>query len=328
MDVDKILIDFEQSESDISLNLAQTIQQLSKLSSAVPHPAQGATLKRWQILARVAATDLTLAKWFESHLDALSILQELNASAAEDGLWAVWAAEGSAIPLQLQQGRCSGQKNWCSAAALVDYALLTYRDTQQQAQLLMVDMHQPSISINHDAWQAVGMQSTATASVYFDETSVQVVGTPNAYLERAGFWHGAAGVAACWYGAATRLAHFLYQACQAKPDTYRLMYLGEVSTALKTTQQYFHHVAAQIDRDPLQSHELIVRILRAQVEQTAQLVLQQVGKALGARPFCEHKIFAALAADLPVFLRQSHAAVDLEQIGKITTLQGDDVCRL
>ena len=89
MDVDKILIDFEQSESDISLNLAQTIQQLSKLSSAVPHPAQGATLKRWQILARVAATDLTLAKWFESHLDALSILQELNASAAEDGLWAV-----------------------------------------------------------------------------------------------------------------------------------------------------------------------------------------------------------------------------------------------
>lgn len=61
MDVDKILIDFEQSESDISLNLAQTIQQLSKLSSAVPHPAQGATLKRWQILARVAATNLTLA---------------------------------------------------------------------------------------------------------------------------------------------------------------------------------------------------------------------------------------------------------------------------
>ena len=210
LSLNKILFEFEQNDTDIHQNLEDSIQKLLIFAADIPHPGEGRTLARWKTLAKVGSTNLNLAKWFESHLDALSILQELNASAAEDGLWAVWAAEGSAIPLQLQQGRCSGQKNWCSAAAMVDYALLTYRDAQQQTQLFMVDMHQPSISINHDAWQAVGMQSTATASVYFDETSVQVVGTPNAYLERAGFWHGAAGVAACWYGAATRLAHFLY----------------------------------------------------------------------------------------------------------------------
>lgn len=137
-----------------------------------------------------------------------------------------------------------------------------------------------------------------------------------------GFWHGAAGVAACWFGAAARLADFLYQACQTKPHAYRLMYLGEVSTLLFTTKQYFHHVANQIDQYPKQSHELIIRILRTKVEQTAQLVLDQVGKALGARPFCENRTFAALAADLPVFLRQSHAAFDLEQIAKLV-LQKD-----
>ena len=324
MCLEKILVDFEQSTTDISLNLEQTIQQLIKLTALIPHPAGGHTLQRWQILAKVAASNLTLAKWFESHLDAHSILHELKNpdTDIEKGLWGVWAAEGSHTPLHFEHGYCSGEKNWCSGAGLVDYAVITYRDEQQQAQLLMVDMHQPNIKIDYSTWQAVGMQHTGTAAIRFNQVSAQTLGHSNAYLDRPGFWHGAAGVAACWYGAAARLANFLYQECTIKPNSYRLMYLGEISTLLFTTQQYFHYVAAQIDLYPLHSHELIIRILRTKVEYTAQMVLQQVGKALGARPFCENKIFAALAADLPVFLRQSHGAFDLEQIGTLT-LQED-----
>lgn len=45
---------------------AQNNKQASK-------PNQSNTLIRWQVLAYVSSLDLTLAKWFESHLDALSI---------------------------------------------------------------------------------------------------------------------------------------------------------------------------------------------------------------------------------------------------------------
>ena len=96
------------------------------------------------------------------------------------------------------------------------------------------------------------------------------------------------------------------------------MYLGQANRQLAAVKHSFLQLAQQMDAAPTQSHELAVRILRANVEEAALTVLDQVGKALGARPFCDNSTFARLAADLPVFLRQSHAAHDLEQIGKLS----------
>ena len=321
--LNKIFFEFEENETDIYQNLENTLKKLIMFAPDIPHPGEGKTLARWKILAKVGSTNLNLAKWFESHLDALSILNELNYSPANNGLWAVWAAEGSTHPIHFKQALCSGQKNWCSGAGLVDYGLLTYRNEHDHSQLIIVDMSQPNIHINHEGWHAIGMQYTRTASIVFNQVKAEAVGGSNAYLERPVFWHGAAGVAACWFGAATRLADFLYQQCKTKPNAYRLMYLGDISTLLFTTKQYFHYVADQIDQYPAQGHELIIRILRAKVEQTAQAVLEQVGKALGARPFCENRIFAALVADLPVFLRQSHAAFDMERIGELVSQESE-----
>ncbi|MCV9897373.1 UNVERIFIED_CONTAM: acyl-CoA dehydrogenase, partial [Cronobacter sakazakii] len=37
----------------------------------------------------------------------------------------------------------------------------------------------------------------------------------------------------------------------------------------------------------------------------------------GARPYCEEPTFSQLIADLPVFIRQSHAAFDYESIAEL-----------
>jgi hypothetical protein len=50
-------------------------------------------------------------------------------------------------------------------------------------------------------------------------------------------------------------------------------------------------------------------------------VLEHVGRALGATPFCRNSHFARLAADLPVFLRQSHAEKDLAALGELIAAQ-------
>ncbi|NEU32774.1 acyl-CoA dehydrogenase, partial [bacterium LRH843] len=135
-------------------------------------------------------------------------------------------------------------------------------------------------------------------------------------LDRVGFWHGAAGVAACWYGAAVRLVDELQQSCLKTPNPFKKMYLGRLVTRLAVTRQYFQYIAQLIDSQPKLSHERDVRILRAQAEQSCLEVIEGVGKALGARPFCEQATFASLMADLPVFIRQSHAAFDDEQIAE------------
>ena len=44
----------------------------------LPMPASGGTLSRWQALATVAQFDLSLAKHYEGHTDALAIMNEIG----------------------------------------------------------------------------------------------------------------------------------------------------------------------------------------------------------------------------------------------------------
>ena len=323
MAVHEIIEQVERSKQhqDHYAQLIVSLKQLIQLSSDIPHPGSGNTMSRWQMLAQVAALDLNLVKWFESHLDALSILHELGYSTKSDVIYAVWAAEASPRPIVVKENCCHGIKSWCSGAGIVEQALMTYRDENQQSQLILVDISHPKIFVDHNVWQAVGMQHSATANIHFDQVPVQKIAAPDAYLTRAGFWHGAAGIAACWYGASRHLAKTLYESLKNKPHPYKSMYLGEVTTALNLNRQYFYDVARRIDQAPQHSHEYHIRILRQFTEQTARLVIERVGLAMGAGPFCQDGKFSQCVADLSIFIRQTHGAFDLEQIGQLTVQQ-------
>lgn len=323
MTVLSMLSEFEHAQPENKIQLRQDLlRELVRLAKNLPYPASGQTYQRWQMFAQVAGYDLSLAKLFESHCDALSILNELGyQDEIDDQTWAVWAAEGGPAPVQVENNHCSGIKTWCSGAEFIQKALMSYNDKQGQAQLCIVELAHPSVQVDLRHWQAVGMQGTQTAQVHFDNTPVTVIGQPNRYLERPGFWHGAAGVAACWYGAAVRLVSFLQKSCQTHPNAFKKMYLGELAQQLSVTKQFFQYVAELIDDEPMLSHEREIRILRAQTEQCCQSVIQHVGKALGARPYCEEAIFSQLIADLPVFIRQSHAAFDYESIAELCLLE-------
>lgn len=311
-------IEFTPNRQNLEQQIEAALAQLIPYSLDIPYPGEGQTFQRWQILSQVATLDLSLAKIFESHLDALAILHELRVDTAQaTRLHAVWAAEGGPQPLRLQQDLLSGLKLWCSAAEQVQQALLTYRNQAGQSQLLLVDLQQPGIQINTDTWQAVGMQPTRTAEVSFQRVTAEKIAGPNAYLERPGFWHGAAGVAACWFGATLKIAAYLHQATLQKPNLFKQMYLGEVFSQIVAIRALFKAVAAEIDAAPQFSHEQMIRALRAQVEATALSVIELSGKALGAAPFCQTADFARCVADLQVFLRQSHAAFDLQAIGEL-----------
>ena len=80
-------------ERDASLiELMQALQ--GEQLDVLPLPGQGCTLERWRALARIAGCDLSLAKLYESHTDALAILAECGAAQqAGNSIWGVWAAE-------------------------------------------------------------------------------------------------------------------------------------------------------------------------------------------------------------------------------------------
>lgn len=287
----------------------------------LPLPGSGRTLERFQRLAAIAGHDLGLCKLFEGHTDALAIFQQLGLP-VPSGTWGMWAAEPpqARVHVSTHDGKTvlNGRKAWCSGAAVLSHGLLTAWDDQERQQLVAVAMDQPGVTITDEGWQAVGMAATGSVHVLFEGAEAQAIGNPGDYLQRPGFWQGGVGIAACWYGAAQSIAERLRQHCAHRDEPHALAHLGAVDSALHAAAEVLRVSARLIDAAPQYDCELLARRARAVVEQAVEHVIQHVGHALGAGPYCQDRQFARLIADLPVFLRQSHAERDLAALGQKT----------
>ncbi|MDH0775002.1 acyl-CoA dehydrogenase family protein [Delftia tsuruhatensis] len=296
----------------------------------LPLPGHGHTLQRWRALAEVAAHSLSLAKLYEGHTDALAILSELQADLATEGLrWAVWCAEPPGERVQATPTaphaaahagmavQLSGHKPWCSGARAVDRALVSGWLADGRRCLIAVAMDQPGIRRDDSHWQAVGMAASASADVHFDGATGVLVGEPGQYLSRPGFHHGGAGVAACWHGAAARIASHLQQAVGQGEDPHRQAHLGALDVALAGAAGLLRDAAARIDATPSDPCLLAVNRARLAVEAAAEEVLRRVPRAIGPGPLCKNMGLAQLMADLPVFIRQSHAERDQAALGRL-----------
>ncbi|WP_288898886.1 acyl-CoA dehydrogenase family protein [uncultured Delftia sp.] len=296
----------------------------------LPLPGHGHTLQRWRALAEVAAHSLSLAKLYEGHTDALAILSELQADLATEGLrWAVWCAEPPGERVQATPTaphaaahagmavQLSGHKPWCSGARAVDRALVSGWLADGRRCLIAVTMDQPGIRRDDSHWQAVGMAASASADVHFDGATGVLVGEPGQYLSRPGFHHGGAGVAACWHGAAARIASHLQQAVGQREDPHRQAHLGALDVALAGAAGLLRDAAARIDATPSDPCLLAVSRARLAVEAAAEEVLRRVPRAIGPGPLCKNRGLAQLMADLPVFIRQSHAERDQAALGRL-----------
>ncbi|SDY98802.1 acyl-CoA dehydrogenase family protein [Delftia lacustris] len=296
----------------------------------LPLPGHGHTLQRWRALAEVAAHSLSLAKLYEGHTDALAILSELQADLATEGLrWAVWCAEPPGERVQATPTaphaaahagmavQLSGHKPWCSGARAVDRALVSGWLADGRRCLIAVTMDQPGIRRDDSHWQAVGMAASASADVHFDGATGVLVGEPGQYLGRPGFHHGGAGVAACWHGAAARIASHLQQAVGQGEDPHRQAHLGALDVALAGAAGLLRDAAARIDATPSDPCLLAVNRARLAVEAAAEEVLRRVPRAIGPGPLCKNRGLAQLMADLPVFIRQSHAERDQAALGRL-----------
>jgi len=287
----------------------------------LPLPGSGHTLERFQRLAEVGGHDLGLCKLFEGHTDALAIIEQLGGSPTPGSTWGMWAAEPPQAKVKVSPAghmvALHGRKAWCSGAAVLSHALLTAWDADDQQQLVAVALDQPGVTITEQGWQAVGMAATGSVEVLFDDAEAQAIGNPGDYLQRPGFWQGGIGIAACWYGAARQIAETLRRQCGQRPEPHALAHLGAVDSALQAAADVLRFSALHIDAHPEDNAELLARRARAVVEQSAEQVMREVGRALGAGPFCKDRHFARLSADLPVFLRQSHAERDLAALGQM-----------
>jgi len=294
----------------------------------LPLPGGGRTRERWAILADLAGEDLSLARLAEGHADALAILAELGEPAPPAGSrWGVWAAEPPGPGLTASRAgrgwRLDGIKQYCSGAHSVTDALVTA--TAPDGSRLFAASTADLVPVA-GTWPAVGMADSDTLDVRFAGIPAEPVGGPGRYIDRPGFAHGGAGVAACWYGWAREVGQTLLAAAAARDvGPHALAHLGAVDIALQTARTVLDVAAAEIDADPQDRNEggkLRALRVRALVEAVSTEVMQRVGRALGAAPLCHDGTHARRVADLTVYVRQHHAERNLAELGALVAGSG------
>jgi hypothetical protein len=161
------------------------------------------------------------------------------------------------------------------------------------------------------------MAASASVDVRFDGARAVQIGQPGDYVRRPGFWQGGAGIAACWFGGALGIARHVREGTGPKADAHRLAHLGAIEVALGGAAALLREAAEWIDRHPQDNAQRVAMRARLAVEQAASEVMHHAGRAVGAGPLCRDARFAHAMADLPVFLRQSHAERDLAALGQL-----------
>jgi alkylation response protein AidB-like acyl-CoA dehydrogenase len=293
----------------------------------LPQPGDGNTADRFECLATIGELDLTFARLIEAHTDALAILAEfgeVSVGRSHGEVWAVWAAEPPSPRVSAaldHTGRwlLSGRKPWCSGARTASAALIT-ATSADGPRLFAVDLQQTGVKPVGDLWAAAALAGTDTQSVDFSEVVAIPLGGPEEYVIRPGFWYGAVGVAAVWYGGACAVADQL-QATARRRDLGDLgaAHLGRITASLTGAVAVLRDSARMIDSGAAAKApygEIHARAARAVVEDCATMVIDEVGRALGPAPLAMNGAHARRVADLQLYLRQSHADRDLAELGR------------
>jgi alkylation response protein AidB-like acyl-CoA dehydrogenase len=302
----------------------------------LPLPGGGRTGERLDRLADLGRLDLDLARLAEGHADAVAVLADLDADPV-DGLWGVWAAHPPHDPVRAERRgdgwSLTGTKPWCSGAGACRRALVT-ADADDGYRLFAVDLSHDGAAPVPGSWPAPAMRGSDSRSMRFDAVPAYAVGEPDAYLQRPGFWHGAVGVAAVWAGGAGGVAAALRRSHAKRPlHAHALAHAGAVDAGLAAADALLADAARTIDADPEDKTgdaRLVALRVRAVVEQVVADVVDRTGRALGPAPLALDAEHAKRVADLGLYVRQSHAERDLEELGSLALEQagtGDPTAR-
>ncbi len=241
-------------------------------------------------------------------------------------MYGVWAARGGPGGLAAEPvpggWRLTGRKPFCSGSGIIDRALVT-AEAPDGYRLFDVDAHH-GVTGDLNSWPTVGMADSHSETQDFHDVfapSTAEVGEAGFYLQRPGFWSGASGVAACWYGGARGLLEGVLAGIgDGPPNDLVLLELGRAAGEIHCMRELLHLAADQIDEDPANESGTARRralSLRQSVHRSCHAVLGHTASAGGARPLCHDAQQAQRASDLYVYLAQQHGNADAVDLGEM-----------
>lgn len=308
----------------------------------------------WMMTKEIAKADLSLARCWEGHANTLLILDALCSESQkerwfpeilnEGKRWVAWSGEpqqpkpgvkdpiGTRVTVTNDGYILDGNKVFCSGAGGVDYGLLLVNlkgpggarhaaDGANDVILLAVNLEQPSITIDEQWWDPLGMRATVSHKVHFRETFIpkaDCVGEPGDYLKDQWQTRFVPQYAASFLGAAEAAFDYALDYVKAQnrgADPYVQQHIGQMAVNLEMGHLWLRHVADLWDRRDAEAALAGARA-RHSMEHLAEEVVKRAIRTTGARSLNRPSPLERIYRDLSIYVRHDNDDRNLAMIGQ------------
>ncbi len=309
------------------------LRALGVLASPLPREAGGSGLGTTPegaaacgaLLMALGRGSIALGRIVEGHVNALKlVLRDASAGVAgragEDAragaLFALWVTDpfgGAALAVRREDGRLalSGGKAFCSGAGHADRALVTARDEDGQARMLLVPLGGGE-RVAPLAASLAGVRGAATGQVSFDGVVLPedaMVGRAGDYLREpdfsAGAWRGSAVAAGALAGLVDEMRGQL-AARGRLDDPHQRARFGRALVCAGTARLWVEAMAVEAE-DPARDPAWVaarVNLGRTAVEAACVEALALAQRSLGLQAFLRGATVERMGRDLATYLRQ------------------------
>ena len=308
----------------------------------------GGHLPLLRILSAIGGGDLSLARLYEGHINALILVATYGSSAqieqaAKDahagmlfGVWNTGHPEAMRLEAAGDTLRLVGGKTFCSGASVVQRPIITAELPGGGWQMILLRMEAPeiagSLALDETSWAPLGMEGSGSYTVGFSGGMIarsDLLGAPGDFYRDPLFRGGAVRFAAVHGGATVRLFRMFAEWLDATGrdgDPYQIARLGEMGVRAQEAVLWSERAAAMAERgfslkaDKLAAERMVefAGMMRVAIERGASAVMALIAPGVGARGLLEPHRFERLLRDLTMYLRQPAPDETLAEIGRAT----------
>jgi alkylation response protein AidB-like acyl-CoA dehydrogenase len=317
-------------------------------------PLRGDAHSLWLMTTELAKADLSLARCWEGHTNALVLLDAFAAGEQRErwfeGVvhrgekWVGWSGEpqapkpgeprrfGTEVTRTPDGWTVHGSKAFATSATGADWAVLLvslagpggarHAAAADSVLMLACDLRHPSVSVDTSWWDPIGMRATASHVVHFDHTPIQSawqLGEPGDYLRQG--WQSAfiPHYAASFLGAAQAAYDYAVRYVERQDkggDPYVQQRVGSMLVNLETARLWLAHVARLWDRGHTDEARLAGSRARHVIEHLALSTVDHCVRTCGARSLVRPSPVERILRDLTFYVRHDNDDHILATIGR------------
>jgi alkylation response protein AidB-like acyl-CoA dehydrogenase len=317
----------------------------------------------WQMTTEIAKADMSTARCWEGHNNALMLLDNLGTYSQKEKwfsgvvnngeIWSVWSGEpllkvpgqdkkiGTTVTKTSNGYLLNGSKVFCSSASGATWAnLLVNSDGSGGARhadgapecviMLGCELADPSISFDNSWWKPLGMHGSVSYLVRFDNTLIPFenqIGAAGQFLTDEWQTRWLPQYAATFLGGAEAAFEYTLahiESQQRQNDPFVQHRVAKMAINIQSAHLWLDHVADLWNKGDIDTAKSTGNVVRYQVE---QLVTQTIDHALhvcGARGLIQPSPLERIFRDVSFYTRHDNDDQLLATIGKSVLGQTHD----